>query len=153
MKARATCVLVVVALGCGSGADDGAGDASPDRTVSDAEVGEGGPDATVGDASNDTSDAGKITPLDAWFKGYNLVDGGTLPDGAGCGNTNWYKFGIVETCCNGVVCEGFCEGLSDGGTRCNCFGIIDGCTSFGDAAACCFDSRGCGNRNLCAKGL
>ena len=139
--------LAAIALThCGSGSSEPT-DASTDTTFDDHSNADSSADAADADpwAIGDS----QVTPIDAYFDGYNLIDGGTLPDGALCGPANWFGTGLISTCCNGEVCKGFCEGLPDGSARCSCFGIVPGCASQGPKAACCTWSRGCGDISTC----
>lgn len=116
-----------------------------------------GTDATVQDA--DDSDALQredsfFIPAEAFpdddeaapdvnpYEGYDVIDGGPLADGnwTPC---NFIRIGETHGCCNGELCQGFCEALDEGGARCSCFGIIGGCGTFGVQAYCCTRGRGC----------
>ncbi|CAN5663875.1 hypothetical protein BH09MYX1_BH09MYX1_57290 [soil metagenome] len=142
-----TAALLASLAACGSD-DASTADASVDSTTAD-----GASDATLPDSPfpSDDGDAGQGMSFDAWFDGYNLIDGGTLPDGAPCGPANWFGYNRIRTCCNGEVCEGFCEGLPDGSARCSCFGLVGGCGPQSSEAWCCYLSRGCQNGAFCEK--
>lgn len=149
MRTSTTTMAVLVAVGlahCGSGSNDPS-DASTDTSFEDQSNADVATDAS--DAELSETDDVHVTPIDAYFEGYNLIDGGTLPDGAACGPSNWFGTGLISTCCNGEVCKGFCEGLPDGSARCSCFGIVDGCASLGPNAACCTWIRGCADISAC----
>jgi hypothetical protein len=141
----ATIILVGVRVAAGCGGETDTHDAGTDATTMDDAHHEG--DASSVDGFDD------VTPLDAaaekeWPIVYNTVDGGG--DSPSC-----YPDGdIVQACCNGQPCRGFCVGDEDGAIECNCYGIPDGCT--GENAVnhipnvCCSTVRGCVSASYCS---
>ena len=104
------------------------------------------PDATTDGPSSDAvddqfaEDAGDAADEKQWPIAYNIVDGGgdepyCYPDGD-----------IVQACCNGQYCRGFCLGLADGAIECSCYGISGGCQDYygdPDPIGCCTTDRAC----------
>jgi hypothetical protein len=125
-----------VAAGCG-GETDSWHDAATDATTAE------GSAADASSGIDGTADGG---PADAtsekqWPIVYNVVDGGG--DSPSC-----YPDGnIVQACCNGQPCRGFCLGEPDDASECSCYGITGGCVGFSDQYntipnVCCSTIRG-----------
>jgi len=108
------------------------------------------PDATVDGSSTDALSDSYSGPTDAntekpWPIIYNIVDGGG--DGADC----YDDANVVQACCNGQQCRGFCVLDDDGAVECSCYGIGGGCTgeNNGTPNVCCSKYRGCIDLNGC----
>jgi hypothetical protein len=120
----------------------------PEPWPADASVqptGDAGPQAT--DAPSDKPpfhpakfpDAGK---KDGGASSWVIVDGGkdcNLPPFAG--------WDVIRTCCNGMLCQGWCVLVGDAtAPECNCAGITGGCPS---PHVCC--GNNCTSLDICAS--
>lgn len=115
-----------------------------DALVPDASVDDGGAGADgVADVVDGSTDEGAID-ADSGFPIYNVVDGGGLLDGDSSVCHSGLQ--VTQSCCNGQLCRGFCEGLADGAIQCSCFGIVEGCD---EGQVCCRAFRGCASINVC----
>ncbi len=128
--------------GCG-GETESQVDATADGHASDAvndllEVDASSPDAGL------TTDA---MDEKQWPIVYNIVDGGG--DSPSCYN----DANIVQACCNGEPCRGFCVLDDDGSITCSCYGIPGGCIGENNINhipnVCCSTVRGCESESYC----
>ena len=126
-------------LGCIALAACGTSLATQEAGVQEDASGDGEPTWPVPDASYDRAldlDSQLQERVDHWAS-YDLVDGGG--DGPEC---RWHN-SVIQSCCNGLACEGFCVRVGDGAVGCSCWGIAGGCAEMPGSVCCNYPSQGC----------